>query len=99
MAGAHIISTYSGKPYTEFIKERIWDRLNMSSTTFSASEAARSGKLAQTWTGSGRRIPFWFPDEMIELNAGPGGIISSAVDLVRTCSMTARRSLSPIDAI
>ena len=84
MAGAHIISTYSGQPYTKFVKERIWDRINMSSTTFSANEAARSGKLTQTWVGpgDGRRVPFWFTDDMIDLNAGPGGIISSVVDMV-----------------
>lgn len=82
MLGAHLISTYSGRPYTQFVKERIWDPLNMTSTTFSAKQAAHSGRLTHTWTSLGRRIPFWFPDEWIELNAGPGGIISSVVDLV-----------------
>lgn len=54
----------------------------MNSTTFSASKAAREGKLTQTWTASGRRIPFWFPDETVELSAGAFGVISSVVDLV-----------------
>jgi CubicO group peptidase (beta-lactamase class C family) len=71
MLGAHLISLYSGMPYTEFVKERIWDRLDMSSTTFSAANASKEGNLTQSWTAQGRRIPFWIPDEMIELNSGP----------------------------
>lgn len=82
VAGAHIISTYSGVPYTQFVKERIWNRLNVTSSTFSPDQAALSGKLTQIWTASGRRIPFWFAEESVELNAGPGGIISSVVDMV-----------------
>lgn len=54
----------------------------MTATTFYESEASRKGKLTQTWTKRGRRIPFWFPDEVAELKAGPGGIISSAEDMV-----------------
>lgn len=75
-------TSYSGKPYTEFVRERILDHLNMTSTTFSPSKAARSGRLAQAWIASGRRIPFWISDEIVELNAGPGGVISSVVDMV-----------------
>ena len=56
--------------------------LNMSSTTFLPSEAVASGEMAQSWTKQGRRIPQWFTDGMTELNAGPGGIISSAKDMV-----------------
>ena len=54
----------------------------MSSTTFLPSEAVASGEMAHSWTKQGRRIPQWFTDEMTELNAGPGGIISSAEDMV-----------------
>lgn len=82
MLGAHLVSTYSGKTYPEYIKERIWGPLNMTSTTISPNEALQSGKRTDTWTASGRLIPFWFAEESIDLNAGPGGIISSAVDLV-----------------
>jgi CubicO group peptidase (beta-lactamase class C family) len=81
--GAHLISTYSGKRYTEFVKERIWDPLNMSYTTFSPTEACKDGLLTQSWTANGRRIPAWFPDDMVELIAGAGGIISNVVDMVQ----------------
>lgn len=81
--GSHIISTYSGRPYTQFARERIWEPLNMNSTTFSPVQAAKSGKRTQTWTADGRRIPFWFSDDdMVDLNAGPGGVISNVVDMV-----------------
>jgi len=55
----------------------------MTSTTFSLSEAARSGEMTDAWANSGRRIPQWFGDDQVELSAGPGGIISSGEDMVR----------------
>ena len=58
----------------------------MTSTTFSGKEAARTGNFSQTFTlyeNTIRRIPFWFEDNNIsEFIAGPGGIISSTVDIV-----------------
>lgn len=54
----------------------------MSETTFYASEASKAGKLTQTWTKFGRRIPLWFPDEQIPITAGPGGVISNVIDMV-----------------
>ena len=86
--GAHIISTYSGKPFTKFVKERIFDPLGMTSTTYSGKEAARSGNFSDSFTiyqNRVRRIPFWFEDESVsDFIAGAGGIISSTVDIVGT---------------
>ena len=82
MAATHIIATYSGQLYTEFVKERIFDPLGMTSTTFSVDEAIRSGKFTQMWFISGRRIPYWFSEDIMQLNAGPGGVISNVVDMV-----------------
>ena len=85
--GAHIIATYSGKPFTEFVKERIFDPLGMTSTTYSTRVAERSGNLSDSFVvygGAIRRTPFWLEDESISsLVAGPGGIISNTVDIVR----------------
>lgn len=83
---AHIVSTYTGS-FTAFVKERIFDPLNMTSTTYSLSDAVRSGEITQAWTsiGNGRRVPHWFDDEVNQLLAGAGGIISSAADLVCDC--------------
>lgn len=54
----------------------------MTSTTYSPSEALASGKATENWTAFGRRIPWWFTDDQVQLNAGPGGVISSVPDLV-----------------
>ena len=82
MVGAHVVSKFSGMSYQSFVSSRIFAPLNMSSTTFSPSKAAQSGRLTQTWTRDVRRIPFWFSDEVASLFAGAGGIISSAEDMV-----------------
>ncbi|KAH7929367.1 beta-lactamase/transpeptidase-like protein [Leucogyrophana mollusca] len=87
MVGAHIITKYSAKPYTTFVSERIFSPLDMSSTTFSPGKAERSGKLTQGWTRLGRRLPEWFNEEIAELKAGPGGVISSAVDMSKWMAM------------
>ena len=83
MIGAHVIAKLTNNTYTSFVQSRIFDPLNMTSSTFSPSAAAKSGKLTQTWTRGSRKIPFWFPLEVAELFAGAGGIISSAEDMVR----------------
>lgn len=83
MLGSHVISILSGMPYTEFVKQRIFDPLNMTHTVFSPSEASAKGLLTQSWTTFGRRIPYWFGKESVPLVAGPMGIISNALDLVR----------------
>lgn len=70
--------------YTDFVKERIFDPLGMSSTFFVTSEAEATGNFSQTWTpqSSVRRIPHWFPDQTVNMMSGVGGIISSVVDIV-----------------
>ena len=82
MLGSYIVGKYAGMTYPEFVKARIWDPLNMSATTFYQSEASRHGKLTQTWASNGRRIPIWWNDGQVPMNAGPGGILSSAEDMV-----------------
>ena len=80
--GSYVVSKYAGMTYMEFVKQRIWDPLNMSTTTFYPSEAARDEKLTQVWIAGNRRIPYWDQDEQVPFNAGPGGILSSVVDVV-----------------
>ena len=77
------MSTYSGMPYVDYIQERIFGPLNMTSTTFSPNKALESGKRSEAWDDTGRLIPFWFTDDMTDLNAGQGGIISNVEDMVR----------------
>lgn len=89
MVGAHILATLTGNPYTSFVQSRIFDPLNMSSSTYSLTAASaridQAGKsdLSETWTTFGRRIPFWFREEDVQLNAGYAGVISNVQDLVR----------------
>ncbi|GJE94211.1 beta-lactamase/transpeptidase-like protein [Phanerochaete sordida] len=96
MTGAHIISTLSGMPYMEFVKERILDPLGMTSTTFDPEEAARGGRLTQTWTADGRRLPVWFTGNTVELAAGAGGVISSAVDMTKWLRTLLNAGLDPV---
>ena len=86
MTGAHLISKYAGKSYMEFATERLFKPLNMSHTTFWPGEARETGLLTQTWTKFGGLIPFPLDNEVVDLIAGPGGIISSAEEMVRRFS-------------
>lgn len=82
MVGAYIISTYTGS-FSKFVEDRIFKPLNMTSTTYSTAAANSTGRLTQTWTDSGRRIPYWFNDSESAILDGPGGVISSARDLTK----------------
>ncbi len=81
--GAHLVSTYSGLAFRDFVQQRIFDPLNMTSTTYRGDEAEASGLLSHSWDAQGRRIPYWFRGEPLsELIAGAGGIISNTIDMV-----------------
>ncbi|KAG1859372.1 beta-lactamase/transpeptidase-like protein [Suillus subalutaceus] len=81
MTAAHIIETYSAQTYTSFVEDRIFTPLGMTSSTFSPAKAVKTGRFTQGWTSSGRLIPECFTEEIVTLVAGPGGVISSAVDM------------------
>lgn len=82
MVAAQVIETYSGRPYTSFVEERIFAPLEMSFSTFSPTKAEATGKFTQGWTKEARRA-LCFTEEMASVMAGPGGIISNSVDMVR----------------
>ncbi|KIJ11027.1 hypothetical protein PAXINDRAFT_177403 [Paxillus involutus ATCC 200175] len=86
MVGAHIITTYTDQPYTSFVEERIFSPLGMTSSTFSPNKAEASGKFTRGWAKDGRRIPEWFTEDTAFLKAGPGGIISTAIDMSKWIS-------------
>ncbi|KAJ3521764.1 hypothetical protein NM688_g8973 [Phlebia brevispora] len=94
MLGSYVVSKYSGMTYMDFVKRRIWEPLNMSSTTLYESEASRHGKLTQAWTWRDRRIPIWMHDEQTPLNAGPGGIMSNTIDMIPVDKRAARPEFS-----
>ena len=82
MLGAHVVAKYTNMTYGSFVAERIFKPLNMTSTSFSPSEAAKTGRLTQTWTRGVRRVPFWMSDAEDDLFAGAGGAISNVEDMV-----------------
>ncbi|KAI0780020.1 beta-lactamase/transpeptidase-like protein [Fomes fomentarius] len=96
MLGAYLVSHYAGVPYHQYATEKIFEPLDMSSTTFFPSAAHRSGKLTHSWTRDGRRIPYWFDDNMAALKAGPGGIISNAEDMVRWLAVWLNEGVDPV---
>jgi CubicO group peptidase (beta-lactamase class C family) len=84
MIASHIISLYAGMPFSNFVDQRIFIPLNMSSSTYSPIKANATGHFTQFWTSlteGPRRIPYWFGTDGAELLEGPGGIISSAREL------------------
>ncbi|EPS99304.1 hypothetical protein FOMPIDRAFT_1164237 [Fomitopsis schrenkii] len=95
MLGAYLISKYADKPYTGFASERLFGPMNMSTTTFRPDTARKTGLLTQTWTKFGRRVPFGFPEDVVELVAGPGGIISSAADLTKWLAVLLNNGVDP----
>ncbi|KAI1795412.1 beta-lactamase/transpeptidase-like protein [Ganoderma leucocontextum] len=93
--GAYLVSHYANMPYAEFVAQRLFKPLGMSTSTFSPTAANDSGLLTHTWTAFGRRIPFWFDESIAHLKAGPGGIISSAEDMVRWLSVLLNEGEDP----
>lgn len=80
--------------YASYVTSRIFEPLNMTSTTFSYASAASSGHLPDAFTHSGgegfRRIPYLFDTEAKEVFiAGAGGVISNVVDMVGTRPVSA----------
>ncbi|CCL99820.1 uncharacterized protein FIBRA_01844 [Fibroporia radiculosa] len=94
--GSYVVKKYSNMSYMDFATSRLFAPMGMSSTTFWPEEAANSGKLTQTWTKFGRRIPFWFTDEVVDLMAGAGGVISSAQDMTKWLSVLLNSGVDPV---
>ncbi|KAH9886905.1 beta-lactamase/transpeptidase-like protein [Cubamyces lactineus] len=83
IVASHIISRYAGMNYTTYAIKRLLQPLRMYATTFSPSEADRTGNLSHAWSSTGRRIPLWSGADAVGLLAGPGGVISSARDMTK----------------
>ncbi|KAI0792523.1 beta-lactamase/transpeptidase-like protein [Abortiporus biennis] len=81
MLASYIISRYSGKSFIDFVKERIFEPLGMTSTTYIGSEVETTGQLSQAFTLHNgtvvRRIPILAKGDFVGILAGPGGILSS----------------------
>ncbi|KAF7362847.1 Beta-lactamase domain-containing protein [Mycena venus] len=82
ITGSYVVSKLSGMEYRDFVEKRIMLPLNMSSSTMHPDRVSKSDRFSQTWTPSGRRIPFFMDEQMAKLIAGAGGVISTAEDLL-----------------
>jgi len=83
----------------DFVQSNFFDRLNMSSATYSVEKAESSGNLAQGFVYDmsdialglpGQKkptIPFLLDQEGQEIWQGAAGVLSSARDLVRATSL------------
>jgi CubicO group peptidase (beta-lactamase class C family) len=83
MVGAYVVSTLSGMRFADFVSNRIFKPLDMSSSTYSIDAAVQTGRFTSTWTSFGRLIPTWLQEEDVDLLAGPAGVITSVEDLAR----------------
>jgi CubicO group peptidase (beta-lactamase class C family) len=81
--GQHLVEHFTGMALEDFVAKRIFTPLNMTSSTFSQEYAASTGNLSESYTAHGRRIPHWFDREDMPVVAGAGGVLSSAVDLLK----------------
>jgi CubicO group peptidase (beta-lactamase class C family) len=79
----HLVERFSGMDLGDFVASRIFAPLNMTSSTYSFDYAAATGHLSESYEPSGRRIPYWFDREDASVSAGPAGVMSSAVDLLK----------------
>lgn len=81
---SHIIAKYSPHgSFPEFVQDRIFNPLGMLASTYSPKVAEASGKLTECWH-NGRRIPQFHKEPEMELNAGPGGILTNVEDMVKS---------------
>jgi CubicO group peptidase (beta-lactamase class C family) len=83
MVAQHLVERFSGMPLADFVAQRIFAPLNMTSSTYSLEYAISTGRLSESYEFGGRRIPHWLEKEDMPVVAGPGGIMSSAVDLLK----------------
>jgi CubicO group peptidase (beta-lactamase class C family) len=81
IAATAVVQKYAGMPYPEFVTQRIFKPLNMTTTTYFSAHVRKLGLLSQSFGEGSRRIPYWF-DGREDLIAGAGGVLSSAEDMV-----------------
>jgi CubicO group peptidase (beta-lactamase class C family) len=87
-----VVEVVSGKPFDEFLAERIFRPLSMSDTTFhpSAAQQSRLAVLYQPGEGGNSltRATHWLADVSPEKSPNPsGGLFSTAADMARFYQM------------
>lgn len=95
MLGSYLLSKFATEPTASFIQKRIFDPLNMTSSTSSSVKAKENG-LSHSFGRGGRRIPFWFAEEWIEVLSGPGGVFSNTIDITKWLAMLLYKGVDPL---
>ncbi|GAA6009254.1 hypothetical protein JCM10207_004324 [Rhodosporidiobolus poonsookiae] len=88
---AHLVATWANQSFPSYLASHIFQPLNMTSTTFSphldspGSLARLSSSFNVLENGTAVEIPFGFnySRDVLEFNAGAGGIHSSARDMLK----------------
>ncbi|KZT61602.1 beta-lactamase/transpeptidase-like protein, partial [Calocera cornea HHB12733] len=90
MAVQTLVADLSGVPYAQFVKQRIFDPLGMTASTFDVEAAQATQNFSQgfTFAGPGKDVkraePHFIPDNRsADMMAGAGGILSNVKDMVR----------------
>ncbi|KAF7325850.1 Zn(2)-C6 fungal-type domain-containing protein [Mycena kentingensis (nom. inval.)] len=97
MTGAYVVSKYAGMSYRDFVAERIFKPLKMSSSTLYPDEAFNTGRMTESWSRTTkRRIPFFMPEESAEFLAGAGGIQSTAEDMLIWARVMLNEGVDPL---
>lgn len=100
VTGAYIVEQYSNRTFPDFLHEHIFAPLGMTSSLVDPVAAFETGKLAEGYIpyefnvsdGEGwdknkyRPAPFFDDSYSARMNAGAGGIISNAEDIVSPCA-------------
>ncbi|KZP01817.1 beta-lactamase/transpeptidase-like protein [Calocera viscosa TUFC12733] len=110
MTIAHIIATYSGQTFTSFVSSRIFQPLGMQYSTYQPRQPHQEPltalrQLAHCWVNNAgldgtdtRRVPMFnetWKEESLEMNAGPGGVISCTSDMAKWVQTMLTNGKSP----
>lgn len=81
---ARVVEVASGRPFDEFLKNRLFDPLGMIDTGFHVPEAELPRLVDPP---AGAVGPVWHVTKPTKLFAGGGGLVSTAADYLRFCQM------------
>ncbi|KAF9049390.1 beta-lactamase/transpeptidase-like protein [Hymenopellis radicata] len=103
-----VLHSTKNQTYEEYVGEKFFQPLNMTSTTYSVKEAEGSGLLANSFVQHGRDLAFGIQGTVREVVpymlrpgqeniwAGAAGIFSTARDMVKWLSMLMNSGIDPI---
>ena len=81
-----VIEVASGQSLYTHLKARLLDPLGMTDTTFYVPEPARQARIAEPWPDDrsiGVNAPVFDPRQIMPMESGGGGLVSSAPDYAR----------------